>query len=96
MFPKTKSLFVGTCYRAPKNSSAQECLENTINKLPPDCDTILLGDFNYCLLGNKNNKLSEMLNTHGFTQIMNIPTRVTANSTSLIDHIYTNNMDKVS
>ena len=96
MFPKTKSLFVGTCYRAPKNSAAKECLENTINKLPPDCDTILLGDFNYCLIGKKMNKLSEMLDTQGYTQLINTPTRVTANTSSLIDHIYTNNRDKVS
>ena len=96
MFPKTKSLFVGTCYRAPKNSSAIECIENTINKLPPDCDTILLGDFNYCLIGKKMNKLSEMLDTQGYTQLINTPTRVTANTSSLIDHIYTNNRDKVS
>ena len=53
-------------------------------------------DFNYCLIGKKNNKLSEMLNTQGYTQLINTPTRVTANTSSLIDHIYTNNRDKVS
>ena len=60
------------------------------------CNTILLGDFNYCLKGKKMNKLSEMLDTQGYTQLINTPTRVTTNTASLIDHIYTNNRDKVS
>ena len=96
LFPKTKPLIVGTCYRAPNNSAAKECLENTINKLTPEYDTILLGDFNYCLLDKKTNKFSEMMTSHGFSQIINKPTRVTNNSTSLIDHIYTNNTEKIS
>ena len=37
-----------------------------------------------------------MITTHGFSQIINKPTRVTNSSTSLIDHIYTNNTDKIS
>ena len=96
LFPKTKPLFVGTCYRAPKNSTAKECIETTLNKLPPECDTLLLGDFNYCTLNNKVNKFSQMMTTNGYTQLINTPTRVTNNSSSLIDHIYTNNTDKIS
>ena len=96
LFPKTKPLFVGTCYRAPKNSTAKECIETTLNKLPPECDTQLLGDFNYCTLNNKVNKFSQMMTTNGYTQLINTPTRVTNNSSSLIDHIYTNNTDKIS
>ena len=53
LFPKTKPLIVGTCYRAPTNSAAKDCIETTLNKLSPGCDAILLGDFNYCLLNNK-------------------------------------------
>ena len=34
--------------------------------------------------------------THGFLQIINKPTRVTNKSTSLIDHIFTNNTAKIS
>ena len=96
LFPKTKPIIVGTCYRAPENSAAKDCIEATLNKLTPEYDTILLGDFNYCLLDNKVNKFSEMMTTHGFSQIINKPTRVTNKSSSLIDHIYTNNTDKIS
>ena len=97
LFPKTKPLIVGTCYRAPDNSAAKDCIEATLTKLSPGCDAILLGDFNYCLLNNKKtNKFSQTLKTHGFTQIIKTPTRVTNNSTSLIDHIYTNNTNKIN
>ena len=37
-----------------------------------------------------------MMTTHGFSQIINKPTRVTNKSTSLINHMYTNNKDKIS
>ena len=71
-------------------------METTLNKLPPECDTILLRDFNYCILNNKINKFSQMMTTNGYSQLMNTPVRVTNNSSSLIDHIYTNNTDKIS
>ena len=90
LLPKNKPLFIGTCYRAPKNSKLSECLENTLSKLRSDCDTVILGDFNYCLIKNKTNKMTKILDTNGFTQLLNTPTRVTNNSSSLIDHIYTN------
>ncbi|CAL4126382.1 unnamed protein product, partial [Meganyctiphanes norvegica] len=58
--------------------------------------SILPGDFNYCLLKKKTNNFSQILTTNGFTQLINKPTRVTSTTESLIDHIYTNNKDKIS
>ena len=75
---------------------AKECIETTFNKLTPEYKTIILGDFNYCILNTKVNIFSEMMTTHGFSQIINKPTRVTNKSTSLINHMYTNNKDKIS
>ena len=80
LLPKTKPILIGTCYRAPKNSNLKESLENTITKLPVDCDTIILGDFNYCLLKNKQNKMTKVLETNGFTQLIKTTTRVTNNN----------------
>ena len=37
-----------------------------------------------------------MTDTNGFTQLIDTPTRVTNNSSSLIDHIYTNDTRKIS
>ena len=48
LLPKTKPILIGTCYRAPKNSKLTESLENTVTRLRADCDTVILGDFNYC------------------------------------------------
>ena len=96
LLPKTKPILVGTCYRAPNNTNAIYCMENTLSKLRYDCDTILMGDFNFCLLKNKTIKFSQLLNDNGFTHQINSPTHVTNTSSSLIDHIYVNNYDKIS
>ncbi|CAL4133812.1 unnamed protein product, partial [Meganyctiphanes norvegica] len=53
LLPHTKPIIVGTCYRAPNNSNASACLESTLDQIPADSDSILLGDFNYCLLKKK-------------------------------------------
>ena len=96
LLPYTKPILIGTCYRAPKNSKLTESLENTVTRLQADCDTVILGDFNYCLIKNKKNKITKVLDINGFTQLINSPTRVTNNSSSLIDHIYTNDTRKIS
>ena len=96
LLPQTKPILIGTCYRAPKNSKLTESLGNTVTRLQADCHTVILGDFNYCLINNKNNKMTKVLDTNGFTQLIDTPTRVTNNSSSLIDHIYTNDTRKIS
>ena len=53
LLPKTKPILIGTCYRVPKNSKLTERLENAVARLCSDCDTVNLGDFNYCLIKNK-------------------------------------------
>ena len=40
--------------------------------------------------------MTKVLDTNGFTQLIDTPTRVTNNSSSLIDHIYTNDTRKIS
>ena len=95
LLPHTKPLLVGTCYRAPKNINAINCIEDTLTKILPDNETILLGDFNYCLL-KKQNRFSQLLQLNGFKQLINSPTRETQNTESLIDHIYVNSEHKIS
>ena len=96
LLPKTKPIVIGTCYRAPNNSKLTESLENTVSRLRADCDAIILGDFNYCLIKNKTNKMTKVLDNSGFIQLIDTATRVTKNSSSLIDHIYTNETRKIS
>ena len=94
LLPKTKPILIGTCYRVPKNSKLTERLENAVARLCSDCDTVNLGDFNYCLIKNKKKK-SKTLDTNGFTQLIDTPTCVINNSSSLIVHIYTNETRKI-
>ena len=60
-------------------------------------EIILLGDFNKDLLNSHSNRdwliLTESL---GLSQLVTQPTRVTNNSSSLIDHIYSNDEDNLS
>ena len=97
LLPKSKPIFVGTCYRAPKNKNLIDSLESTLSKMQPDCETIILGDFNICLLNNSNfkNKYIDTLNSYNFSQLIEEPTRVTQSSASLIDHIHSNNTEKI-
>ena len=41
-------------------------------------------------------KYSEFCSTYGFKQLINCPTRVTCNTSTLIDHILTNSLDNIS
>ena len=60
-------------------------------------EIILLGDFNKDLLNSHSNRdwliLTESL---GLSQLVTQPTRVTNNSSSLFDHIYSNDEDNLS
>ena len=98
LLPNTKPIYIGTCYRAPNNNNIIECLESTLSKLRPDCETLILGDFNICLLNKKTSltkKFIDILKSYNFTQLIDSPTRVTQTTSSLIDHIHTNNRDKI-
>ena len=95
---KTKPIFVGTCYRAPHNNNFKDCLESTLSKLDNNCDTFILGDFNFCWLKiNKNvnimKNVTQLINSFNFKQIIDKATRVTETTATLLDHIYTNNSE---
>jgi len=90
---------VGTIYRPPNQSDFLEHFEDTMTKINPERETFIFGDFNICLL----NKLSALckryqniLNRFNFKQLINVPTRVTQTSSTLIDHLISNSEDRVS
>ena len=102
LLPKSKPLYVGVCYRTNNNTHFLECLETTLSMLRTDCDLVLLGDFNICLLKNKNKNNSklhreykQLLTFFGCKQIIDKPTRITEHSSSLLDHIIINNSYKI-
>ena len=90
-------MIIGIIYRKPNTDLEQfkNSLLSVIDNLSVDkSDVVLLGDFNVNLLetcvNGKANELLTSLESTGLHQIITSPTRVTKNSSSLIDHIYTN------
>lgn len=82
-------------YRSPCRKF-KEFKESLNKKLRKSCykktDTIIMGDINIDTKGESKEK-EEILNVmyqNGFSQLINKPTRITANSSTLIDHCYTN------
>ena len=98
LLPKSKPLYIGVFYRTNENIKFLESFKSTLSKLRPECDLIVLGDFNICLLKNKS-KLSreykQLLTSFGCKQIIDKPTRITEHSLSLLDHIIINNPQKI-
>ena len=72
---------------APRSFSE---LESALASIPPASlkSAILLGDFKINLLLPDNQELTSVLSAFHLTQVVDQPTHVTANSSSLIDHVY--------
>ena len=96
---KGKSFLVGSLYRNPNErvewvDRFEKFIDVVLNE---GKEIILLGDFNKDLSDADANRewliLTESL---GLTQLVTEPTRVTAVSSTLIDHIYTNEDEHVS
>ena len=91
--PKSRPIVVGVCYRPPKQSDFCARLEETLSKIRSDCETIVLGDMNICFT-HKSSQLFKMYNNvlqlFNFEQIIDTPTRISCNSSTVIDHILSN------
>ena len=98
-----KSILIATFYRPPESS---KYLPNDFNELFEESlslycaeskEVILLGDLNVNYLNDKDNKkIKSIIHSHGFYQIIKKPTRITAESKTLIDIIATNNPASIS
>ena len=91
-----KKVLIGMIYRPPDTpiSMFNEHLKNVIESIK--CSNIpcyLLGDFNINLLNQSSHQATsdflDILYSGGFTPLISRPTRITENSATLIDHIYT-------
>lgn len=99
LLPKTKPIIVGTCYRPPKQNDFLDLFERALNKLRPDCEQIILGDFNISFKNSVSSmckSYKNILNMGNLKQLIKDPTRVTPTSSTIIDHIVCNNEDKIS
>ena len=94
----------GTNYRLPKqgkvsNIQFQVQLNNVLNTINASKNkAYIMGDLNYDLLQDSYTFTDNFVDTmydHSFYPIINKPTRITRNSSTCIDHIWTNIHDKI-
>ena len=104
MFPKTKPIPVGIIYKPP---SQIQFLEQIIREFEAlDFNINLLFQDKYVLdKPNETKKVDkdllpeikrykEFCSMHGLSQLIDCPTRITSNTSTLIDHIATNTQGK--
>ena len=96
---KSKSFLVGNIYRPP-NSSIQwnaifeDCIENVLRE---DKEIYIMGDINRDLLNDQiKTAWTDYMEPFGLTQLVSEATRVTSDSRTLIDHIYSNCPENVT
>lgn len=89
------SIIICVVYHSPNSSHAdflnyfEELMEDIVNH---NAKVIIVGDFNIDLLTEYtySNKIKNLISSIGFNQLVNVPTRVTADSSTLIDYLITN------
>ena len=100
--PRSKPILISTWYRPPDTPTAIfDNFEELIAKMDSTGHEIfLLGDFNVDFMpdvnANNTNKLKDIFSTFGLEQLITEPTRVTANSSTLIDLCVTNAATKIA
>lgn len=85
--------YILSAYRSPSADFARFMfsLETILSRLHSVKNSLILtGDFNVDLLSDPKEKeqLVSLLSTYGLSQVVKEPTRVTVNSSTLIDHVY--------
>ena len=99
LLPTTKPIIVGTCYRPPKQSNFIDCLENILSQLRADCEIIVMGDFNICVMDSSSylhQAYNRVIKPIDLKQLIKEATRVTNKTRSLLDHILCNTSEKIS
>ena len=100
-----KTVILGNAYRSPAPSNRPENFNKLFDKILQKLNTnryankikYIVGDFNQDLIKYDNDddcqNLIDNAHNNGFMQIVSRPTRITEHSATLIDHVYTNNID---
>ena len=96
---KSKSFLLGNIYRPPNssvnwNSVFEDCIENILKE---EKELYLIGDINRDLLNIQiKSAWTEYMQHFGLTQLVSDATRVTSDSSTLIDHVYSNCPENVN
>ena len=104
LLPKTKPILIGILYRPPDQSKFLDNLSTSISQTCSfnEQEVSILGDLNINLINSQKHtpngikRYKEFCSLHGIEQLLTLPTRITNNSSSLLDHILTNSADRIS
>ena len=104
MGSKTKNIIIGNLYRSPSGRliDFQEKHKDNLEKLEKHKDKIIiiLGDSNIDLLKFETfepaHTYLNVYTEHNFAPLISRPTRITSNTATLIDHIFSNSCHKVT
>ena len=102
--PKTKPILIGILYRPPDQSKFLDKLSTVISETDSfdDQEVYILSNLNINLINNQKHtpngikRYKEFCSPNGLKQLLTLPTRITKNSTSLLDRVLTNSADRVS
>ena len=97
LLPKSKPIVLGVCYRPQTKWLYWEAWRE-IFKIRTDSEIYFLGDLNICFFQKCSNLCKtylEFLRMFNFTQLITEATRVTSNSSTLIDNILSNSCEKI-
>ena len=98
MMYKGNVIIVGTVYRPPNSNIVDfnDTMSNILEKIGHH-SCYIMGDYNLDLLKHDKHPLTEncldVMYAHSFIPVINRPTRVTLNTFTLIDNIFTNHHD---
>ena len=99
--PKCKPFLVATWYRPPDSLiSTFNCFETLVGRIDAEnIEYYLMGDLNCDLsskeLDHNSTKLMNIADLYNLHQVINEPTRITISSSTMIDLIFTNTVDKI-
>jgi hypothetical protein len=96
---KDNALLIGLVYRNP--ASPYAWFDNFVKMMDvvanrhPNANYLIMGDFNIDLL-KPQASWKATFSLYGLSQLVSQPTRITPTSSTLLDHLYVNNVEKIS
>ena len=95
---KGKRIIMAVTYRSPSNNHFRNHLEKDLNYVSQlNLPMILLGDLNYDLLKDtlEKREITSMFERQCMVQLINQPTRITKDTQTLIDHIWSSDKNYI-
>ena len=108
LLPKTKPILIGILYRPPDQFKFKsKFLDNLSTSISQtfsfdEQEVYISGDLNINLINSQKHtpngikRYKEFCSLPGIEQLLTLPTRITKNSSSLLDHVLTNSADRIS